>query len=71
MTVQIGQVFAPFGRDEGIRDLVIESSTALTLRRYCRKHLGMMTLREAGLLKAVQGITTGAEVNYHTDLYED
>ena len=57
--------------DEGIRDLVLESATALQLRRYCRKYLGMITLREAGLLKAVQGITTGAEVLYHTDLYED
>lgn len=57
--------------DEGIRDLVLESATALKLRRYCRKYLGMMTLREAGLLKAVQGITTAAEVMYHTDLYED
>ena len=57
--------------DEGIRDLVLESATALELRRYCRKHLGMITLREAGLLKAVQGITTAAEVKYHTDLYED
>jgi type IV pilus assembly protein PilB len=57
--------------DEGIRDLVLESATSIQLRRYCRKHLGMMTLREAGLLKAVQGITTGAEVCYHTDNYED
>jgi len=57
--------------DEGIRDLVLESATSLKLRRYCRKHLGMMTLREGGLLKAVQGITTGAEVLYHTDSYED
>ena len=57
--------------DEGIRDLVLESATALTLRRYCRKHLGMMTLREAALMKAVQGTTTPAEVLYHTDSYED
>ncbi|MBL7645333.1 MAG: Flp pilus assembly complex ATPase component TadA [Candidatus Hydrogenedentes bacterium] len=57
--------------DEGIRDLVLESATALTLRRYCRKHLGMMTLREAALMKAVQGTTTAAEVLYHTDSYED
>jgi type II secretory ATPase GspE/PulE/Tfp pilus assembly ATPase PilB-like protein len=57
--------------DEGIRDLVLESATALQLRRYCRKHLGMMTLREAALMKAVQGVTTAAEVLYHTDSYED
>lgn len=57
--------------DEGIRDLVLESATALQLRRYCRKHLGMMTLREVALMKAVQGITTASEVLYHTDSYED
>ena len=57
--------------DEGIRDLVLESATSIKLRRYSRKHLGMITLREAGLLKAVQGVTTAAEVMYHTDLYED
>ena len=57
--------------DEGIRDLVLDSATSLQLRRYCRKHLGMMTLREAALMKAVQGITTAAEVLYHTDSYED
>ncbi len=57
--------------DEGIRDLVLESATSMRLRRYSRKHLGMITLREAGLLKAVQGITTAAEVMYHTDLVED
>ena len=57
--------------DEGIRDLVLDSATSLQLRRYCRKHLGMITLREAALMKAVQGITTAAEVLYHTDSYED
>ncbi len=57
--------------DEGMRDLVLESATSMKLRRYSRKHLGMITLREAGLLKAVQGITTAAEVLYHTDSYED
>jgi type II secretory ATPase GspE/PulE/Tfp pilus assembly ATPase PilB-like protein len=57
--------------DEGIRDLVLDSATALQLRRYCRKHLGMITLREAALMKAVQGVTTAAEVLYHTDAYED
>jgi type IV pilus assembly protein PilB len=57
--------------DEGIRDLILDSATSIQLRRYCRKYLGMITLREAGLLKAVQGITTAEEVLYHTDLYED
>ncbi|MBX3180259.1 MAG: Flp pilus assembly complex ATPase component TadA [Candidatus Hydrogenedentes bacterium] len=57
--------------DENIRDLVIERAMAMDIRDYARKHLGMMTLREAGLLKAAQGITSAAEVLYHTDSYKE
>lgn len=57
--------------DENIRDLVLERAMAMDIRDYARKELGMITLREAGLLKAAQGITTAAEVLYHTDSYED
>ena len=57
--------------DENIRDLVLERAMAMDIRNYARKHLGMMTLREAGLMKAAQKITSAYEVLYHTDSYED
>ena len=57
--------------DENIRDMVLERAMAMDIRDYARKHLGMMTLREAGLLKAAKGITSASEVLYHTDSYED
>lgn len=57
--------------DEPIRDLVLDRAMAMDIREYARKHLGMMTLREAGLLKAAQGITTASEVFYHTDSYDE
>ncbi|MDP1586892.1 MAG: ATPase, T2SS/T4P/T4SS family, partial [Prosthecobacter sp.] len=57
--------------DENIRDLVVERAIAMEIRDYARKHMGMMTLREAALVKAAQGITTAYEVNYHTDSYKE
>lgn len=57
--------------DENIRDLVVERAIAMEIRDYARKHLSMMTLREAALLKAAQGITTAFEVLYHTDSYQE
>jgi type II secretory ATPase GspE/PulE/Tfp pilus assembly ATPase PilB-like protein len=41
------------------------------IRRHARKHQGMRTLREEGIIKCVQGITSVAEIIEHTDYYED
>jgi len=57
--------------DENIRDLVVERAIAMEIRDYARKHMGMMTLREAALMKAAQHITTPYEVLYHTDSYKE
>jgi len=41
------------------------------LRRYARKVQGMRTLREEGIIKCIQGITSAREVIAHTDKHEE
>ncbi len=57
--------------DETIREMILERAMAHELRRYARKAQGMRILREEGLMKCVQGITSPAEVIARTDRYED
>ncbi len=57
--------------DEAVREMILERAMAHELRRYARKHQGMVILREEGLIKCIQGITSPAEVIAKTDAYED
>ena len=57
--------------DGTICDMILNRAMAYEIRKYARFEQGMRTLREEGLIKAVQGITTPDEVIDHTDLYDD
>lgn len=57
--------------DETIREMILERAMAHDLRRYARKKQGMLILREEGLLKCAQGMTSPAEVIARTDRYDD
>jgi len=57
--------------DEQIREMILERAMAHDLRRYARKKQGMLILREEGLLKCAQGLTSPAEVIARTDRYDD
>lgn len=56
--------------DEVVSDMILDRAMAFDLRRYARKK-GMRTLREEGIIKAVQGMTSVEEVLAHTDKFED
>ena len=49
---------------------MIYSELSATELRIRARELGMRTLREEGLIKCVQGITSTEEVLTHTDAYE-
>ncbi|MFA6240571.1 MAG: ATPase, T2SS/T4P/T4SS family [Candidatus Hydrogenedentales bacterium] len=57
--------------DETLKEMIENRAMSHDLRRYARKKLGMRTLREEGLMKCVQGITTTEEILAHTDKFED
>lgn len=57
--------------DEAINELILDRALAFDIRRYARKKQGMRTLREEGIIKCVQGVTTVEEVVAHTDKYDD
>ena len=57
--------------DETVGDMVLDRAMAHEIRKHARKTQGMRTLREEGIIKCVQGITTPEEIVAHTDLYED
>jgi type IV pilus assembly protein PilB len=57
--------------DEMICEMILDRAMAFDLRRYARKKIGMRTLREEGIIKCIQGVTSIAEVVAHTDKYED
>lgn len=57
--------------DETVREMILERAMAHELRRYARRKQGMVILREEGLIKCVQGVTSAAEVIAKTDQYED
>jgi type IV pilus assembly protein PilB len=56
--------------DETVCDMILNRVMAFELRQYARKK-GMRTLREEGLIKCAQGVTSAAEVLAHTDRYDD
>ncbi len=57
--------------DEGIDDLILERAMAFDIRHYARKEQQMRTLREEGIIKCIQGITSAEEILLHTDSFED
>ncbi len=57
--------------DETICEMILDRAMAYDIRRYARKKLGMRTLREEGIIKCVQGVTSAKEVIAHTDKYDD
>jgi type II secretory ATPase GspE/PulE/Tfp pilus assembly ATPase PilB-like protein len=57
--------------DEQVSDMILDRAMSYEIRRYARKYQGMRMLREEGIIKCKQGITSVEEVLAHTDLYED
>jgi len=56
--------------DETVREMVLARTPATDIREYARKHKGMRTLREEGIIKCLKGITSVQEVLTHTDVDE-
>ncbi|MCX5769426.1 MAG: type II secretion system protein GspE, partial [Candidatus Hydrogenedentes bacterium] len=57
--------------NEDVCDMILNRAMAFEIRKYARKNLGMRTLREEGIIKCVQGITSVAEVLHDTDKFDD
>ena len=57
--------------DETVKEMILGRAMSYELRRYARRNRGMRTLREEGIIKCAQGITSGDEVLAHTDAFED
>ena len=57
--------------DETVSDMILDRAMAYELRKYARHGQGMLTLREAGLMRCAQGITSPEEILQHTDAYDD
>lgn len=57
--------------DENIADMVLARAMAFDIRKYARKHLGMLTLREQGIIKCARGISSVEEICAHTDRFDD
>lgn len=57
--------------NDDIREMILGRAMTHEMRKYARKELGMLTLREEALIKAAQGITSADEVLTHTQLYVD
>ncbi|GMV99088.1 MAG: general secretion pathway protein GspE [Candidatus Hydrogenedentota bacterium] len=64
-------LFEMLAVDETIKDLILNRAMAFEIRAHARKALGMRTLREEGLIKCAQGITSAAEILAHTDKFDD
>ncbi|MCC6485865.1 MAG: type II/IV secretion system protein, partial [Candidatus Hydrogenedentes bacterium] len=57
--------------DETLCEMIQDRAMSYDIRKYARSKLGMKTLREEGIIKCAQGITTVDEVLAHTDKFED
>jgi type II secretory ATPase GspE/PulE/Tfp pilus assembly ATPase PilB-like protein len=57
--------------DEHVCDMIQARAMAYEIRAYARKTKGMRTLREEGLVKCINGITSPEEILLHTDRYDD
>jgi type IV pilus assembly protein PilB len=56
--------------DDTLRDLINGRAMNHEIRRYARQHLGMLTLREQGLIKCAHGVTTPDEILTHTEAFD-
>ena len=57
--------------DENINEMILDRAMAFDIRKYARSKLNMMTLREQGIVKCMQGITSAEEIISHTDHFDD
>lgn len=57
--------------DETLREMILDRAMAMEIREYARRKQGMLTLREEGLIKCAQGVSSAEEVIAHTDKYDD
>jgi type IV pilus assembly protein PilB len=57
--------------DETLCDMVLDRAMSFEIRKYARRAQGMRTLREEGLIKCAQGVTSAEEILAHTDKFED
>ncbi len=57
--------------NDDLREMILAREMTHTMRKYARKKLGMLTLREEALIKAAQGATSAEEVMHHTELFID
>lgn len=57
--------------DEQVNEMILDRAMAFDIRKYARKHQGMRTLREEGVIKCITGETSADEVLAHTDYFED
>ena len=57
--------------NDDMREMILARELTHTMRKYARKEMGLLTLREEALIKAAQGITSPDEVVTHTELYLD
>ncbi len=64
-------LFEFMAADAVVCDMILNRAVSHELREYARKKQGMRVLREEGIIKCVQGITSVQEVIDHTDKYED
>ena len=57
--------------DETVCDMVLNRAMAFEIRSYARSAQGMRTLREEGIIKCAQGITSAEEIMAHTDAFNE
>lgn len=57
--------------DEKLREMILDRAMSMDIRSYCRKKQGMLTLREEGIIKCVQGVTSVEEILAHTEKFEE
>jgi type IV pilus assembly protein PilB len=56
--------------DENINDMILDRAMAFDIRHYARKKQNMLTLREEGIIKALEGVTSAEEIVAHTDHFD-
>ena len=64
-------VFELLTLNDDLREMILSRAMTQDMRKYARKKLGMLTLREEALMKAVKGATSADEVIEHTELFVD
>jgi len=57
--------------NDDLREMILQRKMTHEMRKYARRNLGMLTLREEALIKAAQGTTSAEEVLQHTELFTD